>query len=279
MDRLVEQGRRRDGTLWRRYLASLLDVPLTAPVPGRREAVEEEQRVAEVPSVSTVFYDLDTTVDVTAAPPGPGRWQRSAVFALAAVLVMATALGVSLGTSGWLADPVPGSPAVAGYHRAKDTARYTIVVPDGWARSEKQAQASAVVYFDAPGDGRQLQIFEVAESTPAESLDVAENDPGFGFAMQPGYRVLERNSGSTWVELVYRYDDEDKGPREVIDHRFEAVDGTLHAIRVSGPASLPSMMLREPLDVAVKSFCPVDAECPSRDLAESGAEPLPYPRK
>ncbi|MXM67267.1 hypothetical protein GR925_28505 [Streptomyces sp. HUCO-GS316] len=61
-----------------------------------------------------------------------------------------------------------------------------------------------MVYYDAPADGRQLQIFELAEDTPARSLDLAENDPGYGFVRQAGYRVLDRTSGAGWSELAYR---------------------------------------------------------------------------
>ncbi|MER8008382.1 hypothetical protein [Streptomyces sp. NPDC094149] len=149
----------------------------------------------------------------------------------------------------------------AGYRRAEDPVGYSIDVPQGWARREKQGKLAPIVYYDAPDDGRQLQIFEVTESTPYESLTLAESDPGYGFAAQPGYRVVERDHGDTWAELSYRYTDADKGARQVIDHRFEAPDGTLYAIRASGPASLDPERVREPLRMAVRYFCPTDTEC------------------
>jgi hypothetical protein len=65
----------------------------------------------------------------------------------------------------------------------------------------------------------------------------------------------------TWAELSYRYRDEDKGSRQVIDHRFRAADGTLYAIRSSGPANLDPDLVRSPLATAVSSFCPAEAEC------------------
>ncbi|GAA3815374.1 hypothetical protein GCM10022403_056190 [Streptomyces coacervatus] len=152
----------------------------------------------------------------------------------------------------------------AGYRRAQDPVGYGIDVPQGWNRRQKQGQLAPVVYYDAPADGRRLQIFQVSESTPYESLTLAETDPGYGFSQQPGYRVIERDRGDTWAELSYRYDSDeqgDKGARQVIDHRFRAADGTLYAIRSSGPGNLDPELVREPLAMAVRSFCPAGADC------------------
>ncbi|WP_329335582.1 hypothetical protein OG866_16895 [Streptomyces sp. NBC_00663] len=156
-----------------------------------------------------------------------------------------------------LASPTPAP----GYRLAQDPVGYTIVVPEGWTRRQKQGEKAAVVFYDAPDDGRQLQIFRLVEDSPAESLRQAENDPGFGFARQPGYQALERDEDTTWSELTYRYDDEDKGARQVIDHRFEAADGTLYAIRASGPEDLSPAQVREPLSMALGSFCPTEQGC------------------
>ncbi|MEU6145417.1 hypothetical protein ABZ848_34355 [Streptomyces sp. NPDC047081] len=151
--------------------------------------------------------------------------------------------------------------AAPGYETAQDPIGYAIDVPDGWTRREKQGKLAPVVFYDSPDDGRQLQIFQVTESTPYESLTLAETDPGFGFAKQPGYQVVERDHGDTWAELSYLYDDSDKGTRQVIDHRFEAADGTLYAIRSSGSADLDPEQVRDPLRMAVRYFCPTGAQC------------------
>lgn len=151
--------------------------------------------------------------------------------------------------------------AAAGYRVVRDPVGYTLDVPEGWTRRQQQGEKAPVVYYDSPSDGRQLQIFALSEATPAESLDLAENDPGYGYAKQPGYQAGDRTSGDTWAELSYRYDDKDKGTRQVIDHRFQAADGTLYAIRSSGPGSLPAALVRGPLTTALDSFCPADARC------------------
>ncbi|MDH6586769.1 hypothetical protein M2161_005875 [Streptomyces sp. SAI-133] len=157
--------------------------------------------------------------------------------------------------------PSPSASTAAGYRRVYDPVGYSVDVPRGWTRSEKQGRSAPVVVYDAPDDGRRLQVFRIAEDTPAQSLELAENDPGYGFARQPGYRVLDRATGTTWAELVYRYDDADLGARRVVDHRFQAADGTLYAIRSAGPASLTPALVREPLTRALASFCPADTEC------------------
>ncbi|MFF4273079.1 hypothetical protein [Streptomyces sp. NPDC001536] len=154
----------------------------------------------------------------------------------------------------------PPTPAV-GYRRAQDPVGYTLFVPEDWIRRQEEGEKAPVVFYDAPADGRQLQIFRLSEDSPADSLRLAENDPGYGFAHQPGYRALERDEGASWSELSYRYDDEDKGPRQVIDHRFEAADGEFYAIRASGPETTSMARIREPLTAALGSFCPTTGAC------------------
>ncbi|MGV9700334.1 hypothetical protein ACWDTR_31805 [Streptomyces sp. NPDC003470] len=167
--------------------------------------------------------------------------------------------------------PAPSAPAATpsatpsvapGYRHAQDPVGYAITVPQGWRRHQKQGESAPVVTYDSPDDGRQLQIFALVEESPAASLDLAENAPAYGFARQPGYRALTRDAdGDAFSELTYRYDDEDRGPRQVIDHRFRAADGTLYAIRSSGPETLDGTLLRDPLTTAVDSFCPSGGPC------------------
>ncbi|MGW2703514.1 hypothetical protein [Streptomyces sp. NPDC001340] len=158
--------------------------------------------------------------------------------------------------------PPPASRQLpAGYRLVHDPVGYTLAVPDGWTRRQKQGEKATVVFYDSPSDGRQLQIFELAESTVTESLDLAENDPGYGYSHEPGYQALTRSSSDSWTELSYRYDDPDKGARRVVDHRFRAPDGTLYAIRSSGPERLSDGRVRAPLVAALDSFCPTGVSC------------------
>ncbi|WP_367321241.1 hypothetical protein [Streptomyces sp. HUAS ZL42] len=207
-------------------------------------------------------------------PPGPRHTGRRLLITLTLTAVLGAGAGAGFwyltrgttagtgttpATSVSVTAPAPQtSPA---YRRAQDPLGYTLDVPADWTRRQKQGRLAPLVYYDSPGDGRQLQIFALAEKTPAQSLDLAENDPGYGFSRQPGYRVLDRRSGATWAELSYRYDDEDIGPRQVVDHRFRAADGTLYAIRSSGPAALAPELVRAPLTTVVTSFCPAGGPC------------------
>ncbi|RPF35740.1 hypothetical protein [Streptomyces sp. TLI_185] len=213
-----------------------------------------------------------TATLVLGAGSGAGAWYLTRDHAHGTGAAPATSAGVTVTTTpppSPTPTPTPTASASllassspsAGYRHTQDPVGYGIDVPQGWTRREKQGKLAPVVFYDAPADGRQLQIFEVTESTPYESLTLAETDPGYGFAAQPGYRVVERDRGDTWAELVYRYDDEEKGARQVIDHRFRAVDGTLYAIRSSGPAELDPELVRGPLAMAVRYFCPAGADC------------------
>ncbi|EGG46486.1 hypothetical protein SGM_3050 [Streptomyces griseoaurantiacus M045] len=147
-----------------------------------------------------------------------------------------------------------------GYRRAEDPVGYRLDVPEGWVRSQEHGVSAEVVTYRSPADGRSLLIFEVVEETPAASLDLAENGPG-GFAEKlSGYRVLHRSSGADRAELDYRYDDRSSGATRVVDRRFTAADGTLYAIRSSGPEGSD---VRTPFDAAAASFCPTGADCPA----------------
>ncbi|MDF3298305.1 hypothetical protein [Streptomyces tropicalis] len=158
------------------------------------------------------------------------------------------------------ASPVTGS-VPDGYRRVRDPLGYTLDVPTGWTRRQKEGEKAPVVTWDAPDGGRRLQIFALAEDSPAASLDLAENDPGYGFARQPGYQALSRDASSSWSEITYRYDDPGLGARRVIDHRFRAADGTLYAIRAGGPETLSPDELSTPLATALASFCPPGGRC------------------
>ena len=221
------------------------------------------------PRAGRVLAVLTATL-VLGAGGGAGAWYLTRDHARGAAATPATSVSATVTTTPPQSPkPTPtasaslltsSSPSV-GYRRAQDPVGYSIDVPKGWSRRAEQGKLARIVYYDAPSDGRQLQIFEVTEATPYESLTLAETDPGYGFAKQPGYRVVERDRGDTWAELVYRYEDEKKGARQVIDHRFRAADGTLYAIRSSGPADLDPERVRGPLRMAVRSFCPAGGQC------------------
>jgi hypothetical protein len=171
------------------------------------------------------------------------------------------------GGSGGDADPgmAPEPGGAPGYVRSDDPAGFTVVVPAGWDRTAKTPKDKpTVVTYDSPDGSRTLQLFLVSEGTPAESMDLAENED-YGFARLPGYRVVERSAAdddSSYSEIVYRFDGEgDAGPRQVIDHRFRTADDKIYGVRLSAPESTPLDELREPVTMVATSLCPTGATC------------------
>ena len=142
LDRAIEQGRRTDRPLWRRYLASLLDMELTDEVPSgkaRRAPIGEFRGV-----------------------PAPVR-RNWLALAACALLVFAAGFGTSFSLSGQRAAASPvvigaASTLPAGAHKEADI--YAWVTPAGWRRDMR---TSTEVHYTSP-DGRQ-EI--AANSTPA----------------------------------------------------------------------------------------------------------------
>jgi hypothetical protein len=161
--------------------------------------------------------------------------------------------------SGGSSDPAtqPTTPEpLPGYSRSVDSVGYTVDVPDGWVREEVQGKLAPVVTYTAPGGSSRLMLFEVKESSLAESSSQAEAIS----QKLPGYRLIERQNGTGWTEVTYRYDSPQKGATHVVDHRFRAADGTLYAINASGPEGVD---MTGPLTTALNSFCPADTNCAS----------------
>jgi hypothetical protein len=183
------------------------------------------------------------------------------------VTVTATRPGVSPETSnasgasggeGAYADPAATTAPVPspGYRRADDPVGYSVDVPDGWAREEKQGKLAPVVTYTAPDGNRRLLVFEIMEPSAAESSAQAESIAQGA----KDYQYLDRRTGTGWTEFSYSYYDKRYGATQTIDHRFQAADGTPYAIVASGP---PGVDMTEQLTTAVNSFCPTGFDCTS----------------
>jgi hypothetical protein len=145
LDHLIEHGRRRDLPLWRRYLASLLDVEVIGQ-PRAAEAEDLDQRivVGDAPT-STAHYTLDSTVHVgTTVAVRRNGWPLLA-FAVAA-LVFAASVSASLLTSGSERYIGPGMPATH-----QEAGGFSWATPEGWRRDLK---TGAEVHYTSP-DGKQ----------------------------------------------------------------------------------------------------------------------------
>ncbi|MGX9883566.1 hypothetical protein [Streptomyces sp. NPDC002276] len=240
---------------------------------GARRGPSEESGQAVWSAWSTAETQTSLIPPPWVSPPAPapapvpvvsGRRAWRSVLVLTATVV----LGAGAGAGFWYvtqdraaAHDHQVTAARSSYRTTQDPTGYTVEIPRDWTRAQRQGAKAPVISYDSPDGTRRLQIFRVSEPSPAESLDLAEHAPGYGFARQPGYRVLGRASGPTWAELTYRYDDLGHGARRVIDHRFTAADGSLYAIHVSGPEPVSPALIRDPLNEAVASFCPAGAPC------------------
>ncbi|TGB13231.1 hypothetical protein E4099_10375 [Streptomyces palmae] len=136
--------------------------------------------------------------------------------------------------------------------RTDDPAGFTIDVPQGWERTEKQDG----VFYTSPGGRWLVQIFtmEHPETTPYESLANTERHLS---ANNDGYQLvsLDTLGSGDAAELQYAYDSPSLGPRRVIDRAFTGSDGAQYAILVAGPASdWPQQ--QQVQSVALDGFCP-----------------------
>ncbi|MEU7186882.1 hypothetical protein [Streptomyces sp. NPDC045369] len=140
-------------------------------------------------------------------------------------------------------DPATGSPsgspsgaAPPGYRLARDSAGFSLAVPENWQRSQR----SDGVFYTAPDERYLLQVFEVTEPdiTPLEALKATSRS----LADKPGYVEMSLGPAkdvgvsSGTVELVYAYDSEKLGVRaRVTDRAFTVPDGRQFAVLVLGP--------------------------------------------
>ncbi|MFI0965340.1 hypothetical protein ACH4S8_28665 [Streptomyces sp. NPDC021080] len=155
----------------------------------------------------------------------------------------------------YTAPAVTTAPAPApGYSRSVDPVGYTVDVPAGWARQEKQGKLAPVVTYTAPDGVRSLLVFEIKEDSVSESSAQAQSIAEGA----RGYQYLDRRSGTDWTEFSYRYDSKETGPTQNIDHRFQAADGTPYAIVAGSP---PGTDMTQQLATAVNSFCPSGYAC------------------
>ncbi|MEU2792785.1 hypothetical protein [Streptomyces sp. NPDC007100] len=135
--------------------------------------------------------------------------------------------------------PSSGAPSgalPAGYRLVRDSAGFTLAVPETWQRSARKDG----VFYTAPDQRYLLQIFEITEPdiTPYEALKATSES----LADKPGYvemslgPVGDVGVGTGATELVYAYDSDKLGVRaRVTDRAFTVPDGRQFAVLVLGP--------------------------------------------
>ncbi|MFD9817312.1 hypothetical protein [Streptomyces sp. NPDC059080] len=238
--------------LWRRYVASLLDIPLPHPAratlpDGRSDApVTDSRRPVEARIQETELAPVVVRPPLpvpSAAAWRPRRTRVRALVAAAALCAAAVAGVMTLPYTSSMPTPpadtvAPSSSAVPetpdGYRRVHDPAGFTVDVPLGWSRSQK----SDGVFYLAEGGKNLIQIFRATAllTTPYESVKTADQN----LSGNPGYKRIRMQKISSGddaaAELEYSYNSEKYGPRHVVDRVFVGDDGKQYAILIAGPA-------------------------------------------
>ncbi|MFJ8055236.1 hypothetical protein [Streptomyces sp. NPDC096142] len=155
----------------------------------------------------------------------------------------------------------------AGYTSFDDPEGFRIAHPDGWTRSTVASTYGIDVVNYRSGDGEhRLQVYQVAEPTPAASFELYLSDQT---PKPDGFRKLALQTlddGSfTGTRLEYTADslkgEPDIGTWHVYDERFVASDGAIYAIAAYGPDADGRSDELELLATAVTWFCPQAGTC------------------
>ncbi|MEU3519206.1 hypothetical protein ABZ770_28690 [Streptomyces sp. NPDC006654] len=171
------------------------------------------------------------------------------------------------------ASPSASTPP-AGYRLRHDTEGFRIATPEGWTRSTvASSYGFAVVSYRSPDREHRLQVYQVAEATPAASFELYLSDQ----TPKPrGFKKLAlttlddgRFTGSRLEYLADTISGEpDLGTWHVVDERFVGQDGKVYAIASYGPEAGGGDDELAYLTTAVDWFCPPDTACdagPSTD--------------
>ncbi|MGQ4483336.1 hypothetical protein [Streptomyces sp. SAS_276] len=154
-----------------------------------------------------------------------------------------------------------------GYRSFDDPEGFRIAYPDGWTRSTVASTYGIDVVNYRSGDGEhRLQVYQVAEPTPAASFELYLSDQT---PKPAGFRKLDLQTlddGSfTGTRLEYTADslkgEPDIGTWHVYDERFVASDGAIYAIAAYGPDADGHADELELLATAVTWFCPQAGTC------------------
>ncbi|MEU6353967.1 hypothetical protein ABZ896_32325 [Streptomyces sp. NPDC047072] len=150
----------------------------------------------------------------------------------------------------------------AGYELYEDEEGFRIAIPAGWARTSVDSQyGMAIVNYRSADGERRLQVYQVAEESPAASFELYLSDDT---PKAPGFQELDLQTLDdgefTGSRLEYLADsikgEPDVGTWHVYDERFVAEDGNIYAIAAYGPDADGRDDELELLDTALQGFCP-----------------------
>ncbi|QUI33460.1 hypothetical protein H9W91_23290 [Streptomyces alfalfae] len=174
------------------------------------------------------------------------------------------------GGAGSTASPSPTGALPADYEEVTDLQGYRLAVPRGWEREQiSPDEGHDVVNYRSPDGARRLQVYQVGEATPYDSLreylKVSSVRKAEGYE-QISFGRLERD-GLPAARLEHLTDripgEREIGIWHVIDQRFEAFDGRLYAVAAYGAEADGRADEEELLTTALTWFCPPFQECPT----------------
>ncbi|MFE7071870.1 hypothetical protein ACFU96_17485 [Streptomyces sp. NPDC057620] len=175
--------------------------------------------------------------------------------------------GSESGSGGGTPSAEPSSSLPAGYEPWQDDEGFRVALPTGWERDSRSSQFGIdVVDYRSPDGIRRLQVFQVMETSPYESLQVAQVEA----QKLDGYEAVSLaevpGDGNQAAEHEYRADEiageqGGGGARHVIDHRFTAADGERYALVAYGSDADGPDDERELVDTALRWFCPPGTQC------------------
>ncbi|MGY1498113.1 hypothetical protein ACW4TU_16185 [Streptomyces sp. QTS52] len=154
-----------------------------------------------------------------------------------------------------------------GYALYPDQEGFRIALPQGWKRTTADSSYGIrVVNYRSSDRTHRIQVYQVAESSPAESFDLFLSDET---PKAPGFTAIRRQTldeGTfTATRLEYLADsirgEPDLGTWHVYDERFVASDSNIYAIAAYGPDSDGRDDELELLTTALAWFCPPLGAC------------------
>ncbi|MFJ8628226.1 hypothetical protein ACIRD3_36060 [Kitasatospora sp. NPDC093550] len=153
--------------------------------------------------------------------------------------------------------PTPTGPP---FQRVQDRNGFTLLVPDGWQREEKNNST----FYRSPDRRSLVQVFAMGTGSPFEEASGTDAAMASDPATYPGYhRVRLERTADGAAELEYSYDNAETGTRRhAVDHVLVGPGGTAYALLVAGPEADWPTGIQALRDAELTGFC-FAAQCPA----------------